>query len=177
MNAPLYDENARFDERKIVADSLFFKTMGIEVLSGNPVKDLQQPNVIFLSDRFAGRIFGGENPVGKTVNYNHEKDFTVKGTYEALPENATVHPEAVISMPTLWNDGVGNYSWRGGRQLSRIHPFPPRCGQVGGECAYRRYDREISPGRGQKEVCYTAFVKPIRDTYRNYESVERMRNT
>lgn len=113
MNAPLYNENARFDERKIVADSLFFKTMGIEVLSGNPVKDLQQPNVIFLSDRFAGRIFGGENPVGKTVNYNHEKDFTVKGTYEALPENATVHPEAVISMPTLWNDGVGNYSWRG----------------------------------------------------------------
>lgn len=86
MNAPLYNENARFDERKIVADSLFFKTMGIEVLSGNPVKDLQQPNVIFLSDRFAGRIFGGENPVGKTVNYNHEKDFTVKGTYEALPE-------------------------------------------------------------------------------------------
>ena len=67
MNAPLYNENARFDERKIVADSLFFKTMGIEVLSGNPVKDLQQPNVIFLSDRFAGRIFGGENPVGKTL--------------------------------------------------------------------------------------------------------------
>ena len=117
MNAPLYNENARFDERKIVADSLFFKTMGIEVLSGNPVKDLQQPNVIFLSDRFAGRIFGGENPVGKTVNYNHEKDFIVKGTYEALPENATVHPEAVISMPTLWNDGVGNYSWRGGETV------------------------------------------------------------
>ena len=98
MNAPLYNENARFDERKIVADSLFFKTMGSEVLSGNPVKDLQQPNVIFLSDRFAGRIFGGENPVGKTVNYNHEKDFIVKGTYAALPGNATVHPEAVISM-------------------------------------------------------------------------------
>ncbi len=75
--------NIRFDEKKIVADSLFFQTMGIEVLSGNPVKDLQQPNVIFLSDRFAERIFGGEDPVGKTINYNHEKEFfMVKGTYK-----------------------------------------------------------------------------------------------
>lgn len=45
-NSPLYNGNIRFDEKKIVADSLFFQTMGIEVLSGNPVKDLQQPDVI-----------------------------------------------------------------------------------------------------------------------------------
>ena len=95
-NSPLYNGNIRFDEKKIVADSLFFQTMGIEVLSGNPVKDLQQPDVIFLSDRFAKKIFGGEDPVGKTINYNHEKDFMVKGTYKALPANATVNPEAVI---------------------------------------------------------------------------------
>lgn len=82
-NSPLYNGNIRFDEKKIVADSLFFQTMGIEVLSGNPVKDLQQPDVIFLSDRFAKKIFGGEDPVGKTINYNHEKDFMVKGTYKA----------------------------------------------------------------------------------------------
>ena len=53
--------------------------MGIEVLSGNPVKDLQQPDVIFLSDRFAKKIFGGEDPVGKTINYNHEKGFYGEG--------------------------------------------------------------------------------------------------
>ena len=31
-------------------------------------------------------------------------------------------------------------------------------------------------GKDKKKYGYTAFVKPIRDTYRNYESVERMRN-
>ena len=40
---PLYYGNHRFNESKICADSLFFQTMGIEVLSGNPVQDLQQP--------------------------------------------------------------------------------------------------------------------------------------
>ena len=176
MNAPLYNENARFDERKIVADSLFFKTMGIEVLSGNPVKDLQQPNVIFLSDRFAGRIFGGENPVGKTVNYNHEKDFTVKGTYEALPENATVHPEAVISMPTLWNDGVGNYSWRGGDSYPEYIRFRPGADKSVVNARIDAMIEKYRPEEDKKKYGYTAFVKPIRDTYRNYESVERMRN-
>lgn len=32
------------------------------------------------------------------------------------------------------------------------------------------------PEEDKKKYGYTAFVKPIRDTYRNYESVERMRN-
>ena len=66
-NSPLYNGNIRFDEKKIVADSLFFQTMGIEVLSGNPVKDLQQPDVIFLSDRFAKKIFGHDFEVAQAL--------------------------------------------------------------------------------------------------------------
>lgn len=89
MNAPLYNGNVRFDEEKIVADSLYFQTMGIEVLSGKPVNDLQQPDIVFLSDRLAQKMFGGENPIGKVISYDHQYDLTVKGTYEALPENVT----------------------------------------------------------------------------------------
>lgn len=176
-NSPLYNGNIRFDEKKIVADSLFFQTMGIEVLSGNPVKDLQQPDVIFLSDRFAKKIFGGEDPVGKTINYNHEKDFMVKGTYKALPANATVNPEAVISMPTLWNEGSGgNYSWQGGDSYPEYIRFRPGADK---SVVNARIDAMIEKYRleeGKTKYGYTAFVKPIRDTYRNYESVKRMRN-
>lgn len=176
-NSPLYNGNIRFDEKKIVADSLFFQTMGIEVLSGNPVKDLQQPDVIFLSDRFAKKIFGGEDPVGKTINYNHEKDFMVKGTYKALPANATVNPEAVISMPTLWNEGSGgNYSWQGGDSYPEYIRFRPGADK---SVVNARIDAMIEKYRSEESKTkygYTAFVKPIRDTYRNYESVKRMRN-
>lgn len=38
VSSPLYNGSVRIDARKILADSLFFKTMGIEVLSGNPEK-------------------------------------------------------------------------------------------------------------------------------------------
>lgn len=176
-NSPLYNGNIRLDEKKIVADSLFFQTMGIEVLSGNPVKDLQQPDVIFLSDRFAKKIFGGEDPVGKTINYNHEKDFMVKGTYKALPANATVNPEAVISMPTLWNEGSGgNYSWQGGDSYPEYIRFRPGADKSVVNARIDAMIEKYRPEESKTKYGYTAFVKPIRDTYRNYESVKRMRN-
>lgn len=176
-NSPLYNGNIRFDEKKIVADSLFFQTMGIEVLSGNPVKDLQQPDVIFLSDRFAKKIFGGEDPVGKTINYNHEKDFMVKGTYKALPANATVNPEAVISMPTLWNEGSGgNYSWQGWDSYPEYIRFRSGADKSVVNARIDAMIEKYRPEESKTKYGYTAFVKPIRDTYRNYESVKRMRN-
>ena len=176
-NSPLYNGNIRFDEKKIVADSLFFQTMGIEVLSGNPVKDLQQPDVIFLSDRFAKKIFGGEDPVGKTINCNHEKDFMVKGTYKALPANATVNPEAVISMPTLWNEGSGgNYSWQGGDSYPEYIRFRSGADKSVVNARIDAMIEKYRPEESKTKYGYTAFVKPIRDTYRNYESVKRMRN-
>lgn len=176
-NSPLYNGNIRFDEKKIVADSLFFQTMGIEVLSGNPVKDLQQSDVIFLSDRFAKKIFGGEDPVGKTINYNHEKDFMVKGTYKALPANATVNPEAVISMPTLWNEGSGgNYSWQGGDSYPEYIRFRSGADKSVVNARIDAMIEKYRPEESKTKYGYTAFVKPIRDTYRNYESVKRMRN-
>ena len=68
---PLYNGNVRFNDLKVVADSLFFRTMGIGVLSGNPERDLVQPDVIFLSERFAKKIFGDESPIGKQLSYDH----------------------------------------------------------------------------------------------------------
>lgn len=173
---PLYNGTVRFDEKKVTADSLFFRTMGIEVLSGNPEKDLMQKDVIFLSDRLAKRIFGGENPVGKVLNYGHQYDLTVKGTYAALPENATMNPEAVISLPTLWSRDWGNYSWRGGDSWMEYIRFRPGADK---SVVNARIDAMIDkyrPAEDKKQFGYTAFVQPIRDTYAGYTEVKRMSN-
>ena len=53
MSAPLYYGSVRFEANKVTADSLFFQTMGIDVLSGVPEKELMQKDVVFLSDRLA----------------------------------------------------------------------------------------------------------------------------
>ena len=173
VSSPLYNGSVRIDARKILADSLFFKTMGIEVLSGNPEKDLMQNDVIFLSDDLAQKIYGGENPIGKVISYK-ELQLTVKGTYVDLPENATMRPEAFISMPTAWSRDWGNYSWRGGDSYYEYIRFRPGADK---EVVNARLDAMIQkyrPEEDKKAYGYTAFVKPIRDVYRDEDQVKRM---
>ncbi|MDE5711352.1 MAG: ABC transporter permease, partial [Bacteroides sp.] len=173
---PLYNGNVPLYGNKIAADSLFFRTMGIEVLNGNPEKELMQPDVVFLSEGLARRIFGDESPIGKRLSYDHQIDLTVKGTYADLPDNATIRPEAVVSMPTVWNRNMGNYSWQGGDSWKEYIRFRPGADK---EMVNNRIDAMIDkyrPEEDKKTYGYSAFVKPIRDTYRESEDVKRMRN-
>ncbi|WP_455585979.1 ABC transporter permease [Bacteroides sp.] len=176
MSDPLFNGSVRFEARKLVADSLFFQTMGIEVLSGTPVKDLAQKDVIYLSDRLARKMFDKENPIGKVISYGKDIELTVKGTYADIPENSTVRPEAVISLPTIWSRKWGNYSWNGGDSWTAFIRFRPGADK---SVVNARMDAMIQKYRStesQKEFGYAAFVKPIRDVYRDNEDVRRMRN-
>lgn len=99
----------------------------------------------------------------------------MKGIYANLPENATINPEAVISMPTLWSRNWNNYSWSGGDSWVEFIRFRPGADK---SVVNARIDAMIDkyrPAEDKKEYGYTAFVQPIRDTYRNYDDVQRMR--
>lgn len=169
---PLYYGNVRFNEKKLCADSLFFQTMGIEVLNGNPVQDLQQPNVIYLSKSLAERMFGGENPIGKVISYNHERDLTVRGTYNDIPDNTTVKADAVISMPPAWAATQQNYSWEGGDSYYQYVRLRPEVDVEALNTRMEKMAEKYLPARDSWS--YTAYVKPLRDTFREQDDVKRM---
>lgn len=169
---PLYYGNVRFNEKKLCADSLFFQTMGIEVLNGNPVQDLQQPNVIYLSKSLAERMFGGENPIGKVISYNHERDLTVRGTYNDIPDNTTVKADAVISMPPTWAATQQNYSWEGGDSYYQYVRLRPEVDVEALNTRMEKMAEKYLPARDSWS--YTAYVKPLRDTFREQDDVKRM---
>ena len=170
---PLYYGNTRFDEPKICADSLFFRTMGIEVLTGNPVQDLQQPNVIYLCETLAQRMFGGDDPIGKVISYNYQRDLTVRGTYADIPDNTTVKADAVISLPPSWAAEVTNYSWNGGDSYPQYIRLKPG---VDAEAVNSRMEAMMDkyrPAESKKYFGYAAKIAPLRDTYRGYDDVRR----
>lgn len=169
---PLYYGNHRFNESKICADSLFFQTMGIEVLSGNPVQDLQQPNVVYLSKSLAERMFGGEEPIGKVISYNHERDLTVRGTFADLPDNTTVGADAVISLPPAWAAKQMNYSWDGGDSYCQYVRLRPGVDVDDLNTRMKKMAEEYLPERDSWS--YSAWVKPLRDTFRQQDDVRRM---
>jgi putative ABC transport system permease protein len=172
---PLYQGNERYDARIWTADSLFFQTVGIVTLSGQTVTDLQQPDVIYLSQSVARRIFGDEDPLGKTLSYDHSFDLTVRGVYRDIPSNATVNPEAVISFPTLMANSAGfNFSWNGGdswREYARLRP------DADAEALNARLEQLMPKYLGPKDqrgFDYVPTLKPLRDTYRTQDDVRLM---
>ena len=114
IGKPLKYGESYYDEPKILADSLFFSTLGIEVLSGKPVEDLAQPGTVFLSESLAKKIFGENDPLGQQITYNGTWFLHVRGIYRDIPDNASIRPQAVISLPTVLLRGIGNHSWDGG---------------------------------------------------------------
>ena len=169
---PLYYGETKFDTDKIVVDSLFFQTLGIEVTSGNPVQDLQLMDIIYLSDGLAKRMFGDENPIGKVISYNKGMDLTVRGTYADIPENSTINPEAVISIPTIWKRGWGNYSWEGGDSwISYIRIKPGTDIETLNKRMNVVVKQHIPENIGYQ---METEARPIRDTYRNQDDVKRM---
>jgi putative ABC transport system permease protein len=169
---PLYYGEVRFDEQKVMADSLFFQTMGIEVLRGN-TRELINRDVIFLSDRFARKIFGDEDPMDKVVQFDKTLPMTVKGIYRALPENTRFRWEAVVSMPTMWTRNLANYSWYGGDSYEEFIRFKPNADK---QSVLNRLDQMMAkyvPARMKEMgIDCTTIARPITSVYKSEEEVK-----
>lgn len=76
----------RFPSRVIVTDSVFFQLFRYPVVQGNI--SLPSPQSALITEAFARKLFGKENPVGKTIRYSSGKDITIEGVL-GNPENKT----------------------------------------------------------------------------------------
>ncbi|MBQ8225455.1 MAG: ABC transporter permease [Bacteroides sp.] len=174
LNNPLFLGNAKFDDVRVVtADSLFFHTMGVDLMCGTPVADLQQKDVIYLSESLARRIFpDGSNPIGRMINTGKQIDLTIKGIFRDIPENSSLRADAVISLPTLLSRGYGNYSWEGGDSW---HGYVRLHSGVDVEVLNQRIHQAIQQVLPAFEGWgMTAYLQPIRDTHRNYKLASNM---
>ncbi len=97
-----------FIEKTVIADSLFFKTLGFQVLRGNE-EDLCQPNALFISRSMARRLFGTADPVGQTLRIDKEP-VTVTGIFADVPKNCHLQFDAVYSLSS-WFGRVKNENW------------------------------------------------------------------
>ena len=89
-----------FHFRTIYADTVFFRLFDYPVVSGKPEEQLGIKENIFISEKFAGRVFGEEDPVGKTLMSEGE-EYTVAGVFADLPDNTHLHFDVVKSFEFL----------------------------------------------------------------------------
>lgn len=101
-----YGEHVFNEENMFAAEPNLFKVFTFKVLNGNPDKALENPFSIMFSRPMAEKYFGKENPMGKTVRFDDQLDYTVTGVFEPLPAQSQFHPEFLVSFSTLNDDRV-----------------------------------------------------------------------
>ncbi|HEU4551369.1 MAG TPA: ABC transporter permease [Chitinophaga sp.] len=82
-------------------DTGFLNTFTYPLKYGNAAVALKDKYSIVLSAPVAEKLFGGENPLGKTVTFSDKRRFTVSGVMQPVPANASIQPRAL-----LWNKNL-----------------------------------------------------------------------
>lgn len=80
-------------------DPNFFQVFTLPFLEGNPQTALAEPNTLVISRKMADLYFGGEDPIGKVLNFKDwNQSFKVTGVIDKVPENSHFHFDLFGSM-------------------------------------------------------------------------------
>ena len=109
----LYIKDKKLEETQVLfADTLFFQTIGLDVLKGN-ANELAKPLTAFVAESKARDLFGDDDPIGKTFLINKNLEITVRGIYQDVPGNTCYQNNILISLPTFEDHFFGRGTWTG----------------------------------------------------------------
>jgi putative ABC transport system permease protein len=89
-------ENHSFAGNMIVTDPLFFKIFSVNFLAGDG-SVLTNPEDIVLTESFAQKLFGNDDPLGKTVMAEFAYPLVVKAIVKDLPGNSSIRGDFFTS--------------------------------------------------------------------------------
>jgi putative ABC transport system permease protein len=95
------EDKSFVEDNFFYADSSFFKLFTIKLLEGDPATALSRPNTVILSIETANRLFGTDNPVGKTIWVNENYLLEVTGISENMPHNSHFRYDFLASIETV----------------------------------------------------------------------------
>ena len=96
-----YGDKVLNANRFLLVDSTFLDVFSFKMLQGDPKTALDAPFSVVLTRDAAKRLFGSEDPLGKTILYNNNYHFTVTGVVENAPANSTIQFDYLGSLSSI----------------------------------------------------------------------------
>ena len=92
-------------------DSSFFDVFSFRLLKGDPKTCLKEPRSIVLTEDYARKYFGDEDPMGKSLQIEQDTNVSVvTGVMQNFPENSHFHCKMLGTINTL-PETEDNLSW------------------------------------------------------------------
>jgi putative ABC transport system permease protein len=100
-------------------DSSLLSMLNLQFVHGAAAHAFDQLHSIVISVTLAEKLFGNDDPVGKTVTVEHKDNYTVTGVYKDMPANSTIrfgwlepfaNFETMVPWAKSWDaNGVATY--------------------------------------------------------------------
>jgi putative ABC transport system permease protein len=145
-------------------DSTFFQLFNFKLLSGSRETALQKPNSIVLTKSGAEKLFGKEDPIGKTVTHYAEDtmSFIVTGVMANVPSNSQLQFDGLISFNTIYKpDWLNNW---GGNWLDTYFELAPGTNVAALEKKFPAYLKKYM-SRNDNWKNYEIFLLPLKEVH------------
>jgi putative ABC transport system permease protein len=165
-------QTIQFIERNgYYVDSTYFRVLTYDFKYGNAHTALNQPNSIVISGQIAGRFFGRENPLGRTmvvVTPFGEMNYTVNGVFDNTKHKTHIPANYFLSMRNsdMFNFVQRQTGWASNNVFYTYVKFKPGVLQS-------VFEKKLNPwfqshaGEQLKAAGFgkTLFLQPLKDIY------------
>jgi len=101
-----YKNKRFFEEGFVFADPGFLSMFSFPLIQGDPKSVLATPDSIVLTEAYAKKYFGSQDPIGKTLITNNDYNYKVTGIVKDLPSNSDFHFDFMASMESAQAQGT-----------------------------------------------------------------------
>lgn len=97
-----FGDNSFNEDGVLFADSTFFRVFDFRLLRGDPGTALVRPKSLVLTEEFAKKYFGDQDPLGQKMIVEADTNlYTVTGVVQNVPDNSHMKFDILASMSTF----------------------------------------------------------------------------
>lgn len=112
-----------FYEEGVYADPSVVDVLTIPIKQGVARMPIGAKDQMMIGERMARKYFGDEDPLGKTIRFNNERDMTIAAVFYDLPSNSTFKPEYILPYSLYIDQDQYNNewgAWTGGQTMVKL---------------------------------------------------------
>src|SRR5450432_3077769 len=158
-------EKRIFVPMSFAVDTTFLSIFDFPLLKGDRQTALFKPNSIILTESTAKKLYGEQDPMGKTItSYGGDTlSFVVTGIAKDVPGNSQLQFDALTSFSTYFKPWMAN-NW-GGNWLNTYLELAPNTNTAALEKKFPAYLKKHMTGNDEGWKNYELFLLPLKKVH------------
>ncbi|MFL5788180.1 MAG: ABC transporter permease, partial [Flavisolibacter sp.] len=159
-----YGEKRVFFPEMFFVDSTFLQIFDFPLLKGDRNTVLEKPNSIVLTEDAAKKLFGNDNPIGKTITHygDDTTSFMVKGIMKNIPDNSQFQFDGLMSFNSIYNPSwLSNW---GGNWLNTYLVLNNASNAIALEKKFPAYLKKYM-AKDDNYKNYELFLQPLKNVH------------